>query len=98
MSKRKKEEDEHSSLAKVFIKLLFDLLRHLIKDWESRNSTKRFDELTEKYKKLEGEIKNYMKKVSVQVEKLENKMLWSNILTVILLMIVIAEFIMIVVK
>ncbi len=98
MNKNKNEEENSNSstVIKGLIKLIFNFLNHLIKDWENKFSSKGYRELSQKYDVIEKKVFKDIKDLNTKIEKLTVRIFWLNLLAAVMFCCVIIELILII--
>lgn len=68
----------------------FDVLKHFIKDFENMRKVKKIDKFSDKFSTLEHLLVRLEKRMDEnrrQIEDLKNRILWGNIIIIILILI-----------
>lgn len=92
----REEKSNYSLVIKSFIKLIFNFLNHVVKDWENKFSNRGYKELSQKYDVIEKKVFNDIHKLTNKIEKLTVRMFWLNLFAVVLLCCVIIELILLI--
>jgi len=92
----KDDKGNYSLFIKGFIKLIFNFLNHVVKDWENKFSNRGYKELSQKYDVIEKKVFNDIHKLKNKIEKLSVRLFWLNLLAVLLFCCVIVELILII--
>ena len=70
-----------------FINMFFDLIKHFMKDFENMRKVKKIDNMGDKFANLEHmlvRLENILQENRRQIEELKNRLLWGNIIIIIL--------------
>ena len=76
------------------IKLFFDMIKHFIKDFENMRKVKKIDNFADKFSSLEHmliRLENKIQENRKYIEDLKNRILWGNIIIIVLLLIIIYD-------
>ena len=76
------------------IKLFFDMIKHFIKDFENIRKVKKIDNFADKFSSLEHmliRLENKIQENRKYIEDLKNRILWGNIIIVVLLLIILYD-------
>jgi hypothetical protein len=92
----REEKSNYSLVIKSFIKLIFNFLNHMVKDWENKFSNRGYKELSQKYDVIEKKVFNDIHNLTNKIEKLTVRMFWLNLFAVVLLCCVIIELILLI--
>ena len=86
----KKKKDKNSNpLISNFISLMFDLLKHFIKDFENIKKVKKIDKFDDKILTLEHliiKLQGRLQENRMLIEDIKNRVFWGNIVIVLLLL------------
>ena len=96
---KRKDQDEkgsHSFVIKSFIKLFFNFLNHIVKDWENKFSNRGYKELSQKYDVIEKKVFKDIHDLRNKIEKLTVRIFWLNLLAALLLCCVVIELILLI--
>ncbi|MBL7149888.1 MAG: hypothetical protein ISS80_07425 [Candidatus Cloacimonetes bacterium] len=94
MKKNNREIQKSSPFLASIIKLFFDLIKHFIKDFENMRKVKKIDHIAEKFSLLEHmliRLENKIQENRKLIEDLKNRILWGNIIIVVLLLIILYD-------
>ena len=94
MKKNNREMQKSSPFLTSIIKLFFDMIKHFIKDFENMRKVKKIDHIAEKFSSLEHmliRLENKIQENRKLIEDLKNRILWGNIIIVVLLLIILYE-------
>ncbi len=96
--KRKAQDEKGNSsfIIKSFIKLIFNFLNHMVKDWENKFGNRGYKELSQKYDVIEKRVFKDIHDLKNKIEKLTVRIFWLNLLTVLLLCCVVVELILLI--
>ncbi|MCK4695959.1 MAG: hypothetical protein KAT74_09360 [Candidatus Cloacimonetes bacterium] len=92
----RKNREKSSPILSGLIKMFFDIIKHFIKDFENIRKVKKIDSVAEKFSNIEHMIVRLEDKIQDNrkyIEELKSRILWGNIITIILLLIIIYELI-----
>jgi hypothetical protein len=94
--KNKIEKKKPNIFMSGLMNIFFDLIKHFIKDAENIRKVKKIDHFDDKFSelehmfiRLEDKINDYRK----QIDELKNRILWGNIIVIVLLIFVLIELI-----
>ena len=90
------EKGNTSFIIKSFIKLIFNFLNHVVKDWENKFSNRGYKELSQKYDVIEKKVFHDIHDLKNKIEKLAVRIFWLNLFAVVLLCCVIIELILLI--
>jgi len=90
------EKGNSSFIIKSFIKLIFNFLNHVVKDWENKFGNKGYKELSQKYDVIEKKVFNDIRDLKNKIEKLTLRIFWLNLFAIVLLCCVIIELILLI--
>ena len=92
--KKKRDKQKSNPLITGLINMFFDIMKHFIKDFENVRKIKKIDNIGEKFSNLEHLLVRMEDKIQDnrrQIEELKNRLLWGNIVTLVLLLIIIFQ-------
>ncbi|MBC8385190.1 MAG: hypothetical protein H8E57_06695 [Candidatus Cloacimonetes bacterium] len=92
--KKKRDKQKSNPLITGLINMFFDIMKHFIKDFENVRKIKKIDNIGEKFSNLEHLLVRMEDKIQDnrrQIEELKNRLLWGNIITLVLLLIIIFQ-------
>ncbi|MBT3168504.1 MAG: hypothetical protein HN952_03135 [Candidatus Cloacimonetes bacterium] len=87
MSKRN-ETRKDSSILSNLVKMMFDIFKHFIKDFENMRKVNKIDKVNKKFSNLEHLIIRLEDKIANnrhQIEELKNRIMWGNAIILVLL-------------
>jgi len=87
--KNKKEQKKSNPIVSSLINAFFDIIKHLIKDFENIRKVKKIDKFSEEFSTLEHMLVKLEKKMDNnrhQIEDLKTRLLWGNIIIVALIL------------
>ena len=90
--KNKNDIKKSSPFLSGLINIFFDMIKHFIKDFENMRKVKKIDTAAEKFSALEHMLIRLEEKINDNwkvVEELKNKLLWGNVINIILLLVII---------
>jgi len=90
------EKGNNSFVIKSFIKLFFNFLNHIVKDWENKFGNRGYKELSQKYDVIEKRVFKDIHDLKNKIEKLTLRIFWLNLLTVLLFCCVVIELILLI--
>ncbi len=94
--KSKDEKSKGNSIITHSISMVFDLIKHLIKDFELSRNVKKIDKFSEKFSNIEHLMIRLEEKFQdnrKEIEELKNKLLWSNVIIIALLVTILIQVI-----
>ena len=94
MKKNNREMQKSSLFLSSIIKLFFDMIKHFIKDFENIRKVKKIDNFADKFSSLEHmliRLENKIQENRKYIEDLKNRILWGNIIIIVLLLIIIYD-------
>ncbi|MBC8383700.1 MAG: hypothetical protein H8E22_07880 [Candidatus Cloacimonetes bacterium] len=95
-NKNQDEKGSNSLVIKSFIKLFFNFLNHIVKDWENKFSNRGYKELSQKYDVIEKKVFKDIHDLRNKIEKLTVRIFWLNLLAALLLCCVVIELILLI--
>lgn len=95
-NKNQDEKGSNSLVIKSFIKLIFNFLNHVVKDWENKFSNRGYKELSQKYDVIEKKVFKDIHDLRNKIEKLTVRIFWLNLLAALLLCCVVIELILLI--
>lgn len=96
MSKKQEENPQHKPLIAGAVKVLFEIVKHFIHDFEVNRTAKKFEKYSEQFQTIENmliKLENRLNDYRREIEDLKNRILWSNILLIILLILLIMQMV-----
>lgn len=81
------ERQKNSPLLTGLINMFFDMIKHFIKDFENMKKVKKIDNISDKFSALEHMLIRLEDKIQenrYRIEELKNRLLWSNIIIILL--------------
>ena len=94
---KKEEMPQHKPLIAGAIKILFEVVKHFIHDFEINRTAKKFEKYSEQYQTIENmliKLENRLNDYRREIEELKNRLLWSNILLIVLLILLIVQMVL----
>ncbi len=94
MKKNNRDVQKSSPLLSSIIKLFFDMIKHFIKDFENMRKVKKIDNIADKFSSLEHmliRLENKIRENRKLIEDLKTRILWGNIIVVVLLLIILYD-------
>ncbi|MDO9577853.1 MAG: hypothetical protein Q7J16_08210 [Candidatus Cloacimonadales bacterium] len=88
------ERKKDSPLLVGLINMFFEMIKHFFKDFENMKKVKKIDSMQDKFASLEHMLVRLEDKIQEnrhQIEDLKNRILWGNIVIIVLLAIVIYQ-------
>lgn len=85
-------KSSNNVLASSAVTAFFDIIRHFITDFDNKQKVKKIDKYKEGMQNIENLIVRLEDKIENnrrEIEDLKNRLLWGNIVTIVLLLIVI---------
>lgn len=85
---------KQSPIITGFINMFFDMIKHFLHDFENMRKVKKIDHITEKFSTLEHMLIRLEDKIQenhYRLEELKNRILWGNIIILVLLAIILFE-------
>jgi hypothetical protein len=84
MSKKEKQMDSKSNfLTTNIIKIFFDFVKHIIKDFEQSRSVSKIDKFSEEFSNLEHlviKLDDKLQENRRMIETLKNQLLWEHLI------------------
>ena len=90
--KNKNDIKKSSPFLIGLINIFFDMIKHFIKDFENMRKVKKIDTAAEKFSALEHMLIRLEERINDNwkvVEELKNKLLWGNVINILLLLVII---------
>ncbi|MCD4796918.1 MAG: hypothetical protein K8R49_07120 [Candidatus Cloacimonetes bacterium] len=94
--KKNKETQKSSPILSGLINMFFEMIKHFIKDFENIRKVKKIDNFSDKFSNMEHMLLRLEDKIRNNrryIEDLKNRILWGNIITIILLGIILYQLI-----
>jgi hypothetical protein len=101
--KKKQEErpdnagkNEGNPLVAGIVKVFFEVVKHFINDFELNRSAKKYDSFGERFDKIDDlltKMDNTVQQYKSEIEDLKNKILWSNILIIVLVVVLVIQLV-----
>ncbi len=94
--KNKFEKPRSNAFVSGLIKAFFDLINHFIKDFDNIRKVKKIDKFSDEFATIEHLLLRLEKKIEeqrFQIEDLKTRILWGNIVIIILILLNIFYFI-----
>lgn len=88
------ERKKDSPLLVGLINMFFEMIKHFFKDFENMKKVKKIDSMQDKFASIEHMLVRLEDKIQEnrhQIEDLKNRILWGNIVIIVLLAIVIYQ-------
>lgn len=88
------ERKKDSPLLVGLINMFFEMIKHFFKDFENMKKLKKIDSMQDKFASIEHMLVRLEDKIQEnrhQIEDLKNRILWGNIVIIVLLAIVIYQ-------
>ena len=92
--KNKNERPKTSPIVSGLISMFFDIMKHFIKDFENMRKVKKIDNWGDKFSNMEHMLIRLEDKIQEnrrQIDDLENRILWGNIVIIVLLLVIIFQ-------
>jgi hypothetical protein len=86
---KKKEKQNNNPIVNGAISTFFDIVKHFINDMDNSRKIKKIDQYSEKFSTIEHMLIRLEKKLDDNrhyIEDLKNRLLWGNIIIVILIL------------
>lgn len=93
---RKKSTNQSNPVLTGFINVIFDVFKHFIKDFENMRKVKKIDSVSDNFSTLEHMLVRLEDKIENNrklIEDLKNRLLWSNVIIIILLALILYGFV-----
>ncbi len=94
--RKQKETPESKPIIAGAVKILFEVIKHFLHDFELNRSAKKFEKYEEQFQTIENmlikvdeKLQNYRREIA----DLKTRLLWSNFLLIILLVLLIAQLV-----
>ena len=87
---KNKEKQRSNPFVTGMINMFFDLMKHFIRDFENIRKVKKIDHVTDKFSDMKHMLVRLEDKIQEnrrQIDDLKNRVLWGNIIIIILLLI-----------
>jgi predicted ribosome quality control (RQC) complex YloA/Tae2 family protein len=94
---KQKETPESKPLIAGLVKVLFEVVKHFLNDFEVNRTAKKFEKYGDQFQTIENmltKLDNKLQDYRREIEELKNRLLWSNILLIILLLILILQIVL----
>lgn len=94
MSNKQREDVQSKPLIAGAIKVLFEVVKHFINDFEVNRTAKKFEKYGEQFQTIDNmllKLENKMQECRREIEELKNRLLWSNILLIALLVLLVVQ-------
>ena len=88
--KKNNEKPKSNPIITGLINTFFDIIKHFVKDFENMRKVKKIDKFSDKFSTLEHLLIRLEKRMDEnrhQIEDLKNRILWGNIVIIILILI-----------
>ncbi len=93
---KKKSTKQSNPVLTGFINIIFDIFKHFIKDFENMRKVKKIDSVSDNFSTLEHMLVRLEDKIESNrklIEDLKNRLLWSNVIIIILLALILYGFV-----
>ncbi len=90
------DKQKQSPILAGLINMFFDMIKHFFKDFENMRKVKKIDNMTDKFAGLEHmliRLEDKIRENRYQIEDLKNRLLWGNIVIIVLLGIIIFQLV-----
>ncbi len=94
--KKNKETQKSNPILAGLINMFFEMIKHFIKDFENIRKVKKIDNFSDKFSTIEHMLLRLEDKIQDNrryIEDLKNRILWGNIIIIILLGIILYQLI-----
>jgi hypothetical protein len=94
MSRQQRENPESKPLVAGAVKVLFEVIKHFLHDFEINRTAKKFERYSEQFQTLENMLLKADKRIQEcrkEIEDLKQRLLWSNVLLVAILILLIVQ-------
>jgi len=96
MTKKKNQTERPKSnpIITGFINLFFDIMKHFIRDFENMKKVKKIDNWGDKFSNMEHMLIRLEDKIQENrryLDDLKNRILWGNIVIIVLLLVIIFQ-------
>ncbi|HCX72425.1 MAG TPA: hypothetical protein DHM37_01785 [Candidatus Cloacimonas sp.] len=88
--KKKKEQPQSNPVVNGLVNTFFDIVKHFVKDYENMRKVRKIDKFKEEFSNLEHMLLRLGKKLDNnhhQIEDLKSRLLWGNVIIVVLILI-----------
>ncbi|MCK4957581.1 MAG: hypothetical protein KAS49_08080 [Candidatus Cloacimonetes bacterium] len=85
-----KKNEKTNPIINGIISTFFDVIKHFINDFDNSRKVKRIDRFSEEFSTLEHMLVRLEKKLDEnrhQIEDLKNRLLWGNIIIIVLILV-----------
>ncbi|RLC49463.1 MAG: hypothetical protein DRZ79_05950 [Candidatus Cloacimonadota bacterium] len=92
--KSKNEQPKTGPIISGLISMFFEVMKHFIKDFENMRKVKKIDNWGDKFSNMEHMLIRLEDKIQEnrrQIDDLKNRILWGNIVIIVLLLVVIFQ-------
>jgi len=96
MSNKNREEPQSKPIIAGAVKVLFEVIKHFIHDFEINRTAKKFEKYGEQFQTIDNmllKLENKLQECRREIEDLKNRLLWSNILLIVLLILLIVQLV-----
>ncbi len=91
-----KEDPQSKPLIAGAVKVLFEVIKHFLHDFEINRTAKKFEKYGEQFQTIDNmliKLDNKMQECRREIVELKNRLLWSNILLVVIVILLIVQLI-----
>jgi hypothetical protein len=96
MMKKKQEVQKSNPLVSGLVNTFFEIVKHFMKDFDSMRKIKKIDKYDDQFATMEHmmvRLEEKIRSLRQHVEELKARLLWSNIMIIVLLLIILYELI-----
>jgi hypothetical protein len=96
MMKKKQEVQKSNPLVSGLVNTFFEIVKHFMKDFDNMRKIKKIDKYDDQFATIEHmmvRLEEKIRSLRQHVEELKARLLWSNIMIIVLLLIILYELI-----
>jgi len=96
MMKKKQEVQKSNPLVSGMVNTFFEIVKHFMKDFDNMRKIKKIDKYDDQFATIEHmmvRLEEKIRSLRQHVEELKARLLWSNIMIIVLLLIILYELI-----
>lgn len=90
--RKQKEEPQTKPIIAGAVKILFEVIKHFLRDFDTTRTAKKFEKYGEQFQTLESlllKMDNRIKEYRREIEELKNRLLWNNIFLIAILILLV---------
>lgn len=96
MMKKKQEVQKSNPVVSGLVNTFFEIVKHFMKDFDNMRKIKKIDKYDDQFATMEHmmvRLEEKIRSLRQHVEELKARLLWSNIMIIVLLLIILYELI-----